>query len=102
MLARTEDAILEREQQIMQIAKSINELAAIFKDLAILVVEQGTILDRIDYNIEQTEHNTKEAITQLHAASKSQKSYRNKLCMMLLCLCILVMVVVVIVKGALG
>eukprot|EP00027_Filamoeba_sp_ATCC50430_P004481 CAMPEP_0168553028 /NCGR_PEP_ID=MMETSP0413-20121227/7033_1 /TAXON_ID=136452 /ORGANISM="Filamoeba nolandi, Strain NC-AS-23-1" /LENGTH=317 /DNA_ID=CAMNT_0008583685 /DNA_START=126 /DNA_END=1079 /DNA_ORIENTATION=- len=101
MLAKTEDAILEREQQIMQIAKSINELAAIFKDLAILVVEQGTILDRIDYNIEQTEHNTKEAISQLQQASKSQKSYRNKLCMMLLCLCILVMVVVIIVKSAL-
>jgi hypothetical protein len=32
--------------------QSINDLAVIFKDLALLIVDQGTVLDRIDYNIE--------------------------------------------------
>ena len=35
------------------IAKSIEELATIFKELAVLVIDQGTILDRIDFNMEQ-------------------------------------------------
>ena len=41
----------ERDEEIVRIAKSIEELAAIFKELAVLVIDQGTILDRIDYNM---------------------------------------------------
>ena len=36
-----------------------------FKELNILVVEQGTILDRIDYNIEEGVKYTAEAVQEL-------------------------------------
>ena len=39
-------------QEIQSLSKSIQDLAVLFKDLNELVVEQGTILDRIDFNIE--------------------------------------------------
>ena len=35
------------------LAQSIEELSEIFKELAVLVIDQGTILDRIDFNMEQ-------------------------------------------------
>jgi len=98
-LKGTEDVVTQREADILKIAKSINELAMIFKDLSTLVIEQGTILDRIDYNIEQVQHNTDQAIVDLTKASKTQKSYRNKLCMLLLCIAILIMIVAAIVRG---
>ena len=34
-------------------------LAAIFKEVSVLVIEQGTIVDRIDYNVEQALFHTK-------------------------------------------
>ena len=41
-------------QEIVRVAQSINELATLFRELNVLVIEQGSIIDRIDYNIEQT------------------------------------------------
>ena len=41
-----------RSKEISELTDSINSLAVLFKDFSVLVIEQGTILDRIDYNIE--------------------------------------------------
>ena len=56
---------LLRDAEINQLDDTMNELGDIFKQLNNIVIEQGNILDRIDYNIEQTLENTKKANKQL-------------------------------------
>lgn len=92
--AFTEDQLLElegiesqvetRSQEINKIAKSITELNSVFKELANLVVEQGTILDRIDYNMENVVKDTAEANKQLTKAEEIQKSSRLQKCILML------------------
>merc|ERR1712150_89853 len=77
-------AVQSRDKEIVQIAKSIEELSAIFKELAVLVIDQGTILDRIDYNMETVVEHTKEGITQLEKAEEHQKSGRPLKCIICL------------------
>ena len=38
---------------LQRIAKSVEDLAVLFRELNTLIVEQGTMLDRIDHNIEE-------------------------------------------------
>jgi syntaxin 16 len=65
---RTNDvAIAQREREIEDIAKGIIELSEIFKELQTMVIDQGTMLDRIDYNVEMTRDRVKGAQVDLGA-----------------------------------
>mmetsp|Transcript_58101 Transcript_58101/g.129715 ORF Transcript_58101/g.129715 Transcript_58101/m.129715 type:complete len:388 (+) Transcript_58101:52-1215(+) len=63
----------QRSSDIAQIASSVVELNRIFRDLAELVIDQGTILDRIDHNTEKIYQKSNEAKGQLHQAMKRKK-----------------------------
>lgn len=88
----------QRSAEICQIASSISDLHTIFKELAVLVIDQGTILDRIDYNIEQVVHQSVEANKQLQKAEKSQKSNRAMKCIMILVIVNLILIGILVVK----
>jgi syntaxin 16 len=64
------DAVIEqREHEINDIARGIIELADIFRDLQAMVIDQGTMLDRIDYNVERMAVDVKEAEKELTVVS---------------------------------
>jgi syntaxin 16 len=71
---RHDEVLQQREVEINNLVKTINELSSMFKDLQMLVVEQGTILDRIDYNIESTEKIIIDANDHLTQADKNLAS----------------------------
>ena len=69
--------LTERETEINHIVKSIQDLNDLFKDIAVMVEDQGTIVDRIDYNIEKVSSSVQQGLTELEKASKYQKTSRK-------------------------
>lgn len=88
----------ERDEEIRHIAESIEELSQIFKELAVLVIDQGTVLDRIDFNMEQVVEHTKEGLHQLDRAEDSQKAARPVKCVVCLLVMIGVMLTLLVLK----
>ncbi|OZJ05025.1 hypothetical protein BZG36_02142 [Bifiguratus adelaidae] len=98
LIEANENAIATRESEINDIARSIYELAEIFKELETLVIDQGTMLDRIDYNIEQMRTNVKQAVVELDQGAKYQSRTRKRKLMLLLILIIMLLIVILIFK----
>lgn len=91
---------LHREQEVNKIVTSIVELNDIFKDLAHMVRDQGTVLDRIDYNIEQTQFSVYDGYRQLQKAESYQRKNRKMHCIFILGLTVtILLVLLVIVKS---
>lgn len=57
---------LDRSEGVQKLLSNLKELSTLFEDLASLVVSQGTLLDRIDYNIEEAAEQTGQAVVQLN------------------------------------
>jgi syntaxin 16 len=51
---------------------------------AVLVIDQGTILDRIDYNLEQTSGKSTAAVKELRKTEDMMKNSRSRLCILFL------------------
>ncbi|KAL7075367.1 hypothetical protein ACQ4LE_005350 [Meloidogyne hapla] len=66
-----------REMEILKISKSILEMNGIFKDIASMIVDQGTILDRIDYNVEHSSTKIKSALESVQKAEKYQRGNKK-------------------------
>ena len=73
------DQLQRRDEDLTNLLKSVNELAQIFKDMQTLVMEQGTILDRIDYNIDIASSNISKGKKNITKADKHMKNncFRN-------------------------
>lgn len=97
-LTSNDSAIMQREREISDIAQGIIELADIFKELQAMVIDQGTMLDRIDYNVERMATDVKGADTELTVATGYQKKTVKRKVMLLLLLLVVGMFILLLVK----
>ncbi|KAL5859185.1 hypothetical protein ACOSQ4_000481 [Xanthoceras sorbifolium] len=88
----------EKEREIKQVVESVNELAQIMKDLSVLVIDQGTIVDRIDHNIQNVATSVEEGFTQLQRAERTQKKGGMVMCATTLVIMCFIMLVLLILK----
>jgi len=72
-LEQMEEFAANRSQEVAQIASSIEELNRIFRELAVIVIDQGSILDRIDYNTENVYKKSEQGRNQMEKAVKTKR-----------------------------
>ena len=89
---------LTRNEEITEIVKQTAALAELFKELSEMVIEQGTIVDRIDCNIETALVDTKEGRKFLKKAKDASNNSRAKSTICCLLSFIMVFIVIFILK----
>ncbi|XP_028106444.1 syntaxin-43-like isoform X1 [Camellia sinensis] len=97
-LRKSEAFTAEREREINQVVESVHELAQIMKDLSVLVIDQGTIVDRIDYNIQNVAASVEDGFKQLQKAEKTQKEGGMVMCVSVLIIMCFIMLLLLILK----
>lgn len=97
-LTSNDSAIMQREREITDIAQGIIELADIFKELQSMIIDQGTMLDRIDYNVESMAVDVKAADKELNVAQGYQKKTTKRKILLLLILLVVGMFILLMVK----
>ncbi|GAB1210047.1 hypothetical protein APSETT445_008837 [Aspergillus pseudonomiae] len=91
-------AIMQREREINDIAKGIIELSDIFRELQAMVIDQGTMLDRIDYNVEKMNTEVKAADKELKVATNYQRRTTKRKILLLLVIIVAGLFIILLVK----
>jgi len=98
MVNTNDSTIVQREKEINDIAQGIIELADIFKELQTMIIDQGTMLDRIDYNVERMAIDVKAADKELKVATTYQKRTTKRWIILLLIILVVGMFILLMVK----
>ncbi|XP_041358820.1 syntaxin-7-like isoform X2 [Gigantopelta aegis] len=91
------DGLREREEAIKKLESDIMDVNQIFKDLGMLVHEQGEVLDCIEANIESTQIHVEEGTSQLSKARDYQSKARWKKCCCIIVLIVILIIVAIII-----
>ncbi|KAL0605015.1 Syntaxin-12 [Plecturocebus cupreus] len=86
------ELIKERETAIRQLEADILDVNQIFKDLAMMIHDQGDLIDSIEANVESSEVHVERATEQLQRAAYYQKKSRKKMCILVLVLSVIVVI----------
>lgn len=79
-LTEAKDALHEiqdRHQDILQLEKSLLELHEMFVDMAMLIEQQGEMIDRIEFSVERSSVYVEKALQNTRQAQKLQSSARH-------------------------
>jgi len=93
-------ALQSRHGEFMKLEKQIEEVAQLFKEIAVLVESQGEMVDNIYQNVVNAEVMVEKGTENLEQAEKSQKSARKKkaICFSILFVVILIVFLVILIE----
>lgn len=90
----------ERERELRQLEHDIRDVNTIFKDLAVLVHEQGETIDSIEANVENASVHVEEGVTQLQRAKEYQRRRRRRQWCIVIVAAVTVVVLICIIYAA--
>jgi len=93
-----DDIARERDEDVNRLIDTINELSHLFKQMNHLVIEQGTIVDRIDYNLESAVTHVAKGKEQLRKAHTYQRSKCGDNCIKILIILDVIFTILLILK----
>lgn len=94
------ELIHEREEAIRKLESDIKDVNQIFKELGVLVHEQGEGIDSIEQNVEIAQTQVEEGAVQLTKAREYQKRARRNLCISALVVLVIVVILGLIIWAA--
>ncbi|XP_033752915.1 syntaxin-7-like [Pecten maximus] len=89
--------ISEREERIRQLEADVLDVNEIFKDLNVMIHEQGEAVDSIEANVERAYGNVEQGTGHLGKAAEYQKKSRKKMCILVVILVVVAAVVAIII-----
>lgn len=92
----------DRFNDVKSIEKSILDLHQLFLDLQTIVVEQGDIINRVEYNVDHTVGYTDQAAADMKQAMDYQKSIWRKKWFLVVLICVAILILVLVVVQVLG
>lgn len=86
-------SVQERNEALRELEQNIVDVHGIFKDLAVIVHEQGEMIDSIEGNVTSAQMQVEDANTQLRAAVTYQSSARRKKIYIVLILLVVLLII---------
>ncbi|XP_012946879.1 syntaxin-7 isoform X2 [Aplysia californica] len=91
------ELIKEREDAIKKLESDIMDVNQIFKDLGMLVHEQGEVLDSIEANIDNAQLSVEEGTKQLSKARDYQAKSRRKCCIFIIVIIFIILILALVI-----
>lgn len=91
------ELLREREDALRQLETDIMDVNQIFRDIGMLVHEQGDMIDSIEANVETASVSVEQGVDQLRQARRSQSKARKKKCILLIVLLVVLAVIITVV-----
>lgn len=90
------EMMAEREEALHKLERDIVDVNQIFKDLGMLVHEQGEVIDSIEANVESASVNVEQGTEQLRQAKDYQSKSRKKKCIIITILIVILALIIII------
>lgn len=87
-----------RLAELSALAESVRSVAALSRDMHLLVARQGSLVDRVDYHLENASSRTREAVRVISQRADVDELDRRKLVLLLLAMMIVVLSAAIIFK----